>query len=102
MPFLPCVIRKIAWNQVASGSLVCSNSVPAVIEVCRPHSAHCRRSLRSSRQCLAQPQEGQSNPEGQRSFAVSGHFATPRFRVEPGPPRPVLSSRNIFGKEGKR
>ena len=32
---------------------------------------------------------------------VSGHFATPRFRVEPGPPRPVPSSRNIFGKERK-
>ena len=76
MPFLPCVIRKLAWNQVESGSFVCSNTVPAVSDVCRPHPPHCRRSLCSSRKCFAQPQEGHLNPEGQRSFAsASAHFS---------------------------
>jgi len=46
MPFLPSVIRKMAWNQVARGSFVCSNRVPAVTDVCRPHSPPSVQNLR--------------------------------------------------------
>jgi len=56
---------------------VCSKSIPAVMDICRPHSANCRMSLFLGRKCYAQRHVGLLNPEGQRSFAIaSAHFSS--------------------------
>ena len=69
MPFLDCVKRKIALNQMRSGSLLEANMVPALTEVCLRQALHWnkRRAPRFTRQWPCPRQSGHSNPSGQRN-----------------------------------
>jgi hypothetical protein len=65
---LECVdIRCAAQNQTVSASLVRCSAVPAVIEVCRPHSEHSYVYARLfSAAARSLPHTGQTKPLGQR------------------------------------
>ena len=67
-PFFWLTNHQIARNHSGRGVRVRSKMVPAVTEVCRPHSRHIQ-SPRLVSHPVFPPQEGQTNPSGQRIWA---------------------------------
>ncbi len=83
-----------AQNHVRSDNLVLCITVPAVIEVWRPHAVQIHRCRRVSPPPSREPQHGQTNPSGQRDANRYSRHAS-------SVPKRCWNSKIVNGKSGR-
>jgi hypothetical protein len=65
--FVEVVVQMLAADRSVNGACVSWKIVPAMMDVCRPHAAHCNSRFRTSHD-FPFPHRGQRKPSGHRSF----------------------------------